>query len=309
MHRKQFIAIVLFWHRVSALLWLRMLSLQQPHPTWWQWRAIQANLYAQCQAAQEFRPPPSRGFYILAGPSTSSSSSVQIINGQMTQTYEYSYTYILEATAEGKMTIDPATVTVSKKEYKTQPVTIEVVRSGAAGQQQSRQQRQPVSAGTQAGSDEDIFVAIEYDRQTAYRGQPILATVKIYTRQNISGFDEVKFPSFNGFWSQDLETPSHVEFQRVNINGKIYNSGVLKKYLLFAQRTGDVPVDPFEIVILMQQRGGRPQSMFDEFFGTYQTVRRRLVSKPTVLKIRDLPPNAPYHLPEPWALQSGGIAG
>jgi len=293
MHRKQFIAIVLFLASCVSLAVAQDVEFTATAPNVVAVGEQFRLTYMLNARPQEFRPPSFEGFYILAGPSTSSSSSVQIINGQMTQTYEYSYTYILEATAEGKMTIDPATVTVSKKEYKTQPVTIEVVRSGAAGQQQSRQQRQPESAGTQAGSDEDIFVAIEYDRQTAYRGQPILATVKIYTRQNISGFDEVKFPSFNGFWSQDVETPSHVEFQRVNINGKIYNSGVLKKYLLFAQRTGDVPVDPFEIVILMQQRGGRPQSMFDEFFGTYQTVRRRLVSKPTVLKIRDLPPNAP----------------
>ena len=242
---------------------------------------------------QEFSPPSFTNLYILAGPSTSTSSSIQIINGQMTQTHEYSYTYIIEATSEGKFTLEPATAIVSKREYKTEPFSIEVV-SGALGQSATTRQQQRADTQTQPEQpSNDVFVAIEYDRQTAYRGQPILATIKIYTRQNITGFDEIKFPSFNGFWSQEVETPTNITFQRVNLDGKIYNMGVLKKYLLFPQRTGDINIDPFEIVVLFQQRGGRPQSIFDEFFGSFQTVRRRLTSKPTTLRVRDLPPNAP----------------
>jgi hypothetical protein len=245
---------------------------------------------------QEFNPPSFDNFYILAGPSTSTSSSIQIINGQMTQTYEFSYTYILEATTEGKFTIEPAIAIVSKKEHKSKPISIEVVKGTTGQSSTGRQQQQRQGAQTQPQTDQgadEMFVAVEFDKKTAYRGQPILATVKIYTRQNISGFDEVKFPAFNGFWSQEVETPSNVNFQRVNLDGRIYNMGILKKYLLFPQRTGDIEIEPFEIVVLTQQRGGRPQSMFDEFFGTFQTVRKRLASKTNTLKIRDLPPNAP----------------
>lgn len=243
---------------------------------------------------QELNPPAFDSFYILAGPSTSSSSSIQIVNGQMTQTYEFSYTYILEATEEGKFEVEPATAIVSKKEYKTEPLKIEVVK-GTTGQSATPQQQQPgaqTQPKTEQSSDE-MFVSVEFDKQTAYRGQPILATIKIYTREGISSFEEVKFPSFTGFWSQEVETPNNVTFQRVNIDGRIYNMGVLKKYLLFPQRTGDITIEPFEIVVLSQQRGGRPQSIFDEFFGSFQTVRRPLKSKPAKLKIRDLPQNAP----------------
>jgi hypothetical protein len=243
---------------------------------------------------QELKPPTFDNFYILAGPSTSTSSSIQVINGQMTQTYEFSYTYVLEATAEGQFTIDPATAVVSKREYSTQPITIEVVR-GASGQSStSRQQQSSGSQGQQATDQPaEMFVAVGFDRQSAYRGQPILATIKIYTRENISGFEEVKFPSFTGFWSQEVETPNNVTFQRVNIDGRIYNMGELKKYLLFPQRSGDISIEPFEIVVLAQQRSGRAQSIFDEFFGSFQTIRKRLVSKSTSLKIKDLPANAP----------------
>ena len=243
---------------------------------------------------QELNPPAFDNFYILAGPSTSSSSSIQIINGQMTQTYEYTYTYILEATEAGKFRIDPATATVSKRDYKTEPIEIEVVQ-GSKPSQPSRTQP-GTSTQPQAQPDQpadNIFVDIEFDRQTAYRGQPILATLKIYTRSNIAGFEDIKFPSFDGFWSQDVETPNNIRFERVNVEGRIYNMGVLKKYLLFPQRTGDIKIEPFELVVVAQQQGGRPQSIFDEFFGSYQNVRVRLASKEKTLKIRDLPPNAP----------------
>ena len=45
----------------------------------------------------DFSPPQLENFIILAGPSTSSNSSVQIVNGKMTQSYSYTYTYILQA--------------------------------------------------------------------------------------------------------------------------------------------------------------------------------------------------------------------
>lgn len=241
---------------------------------------------------QELNPPAFDNFYILAGPSTSTSSSIQIINGQMTQTYEFTYTYILEATEAGKFTINPATATVSKRDYKTEAIEIEVVQ-GSKPSQPSRTQPGTSSQPQTEQPADNIFVDIEFDRQTAYRGQPILATLKIYTRSNIAGFEDIKFPSFNGFWSQDVETPNNIRFERVNVDGRIYNMGVLKKYLLFPQRTGDIKIEPFEIVVVAQQQGGRPQSIFDEFFGSHQNVRVRLASKEKTLKIRDLPPNAP----------------
>lgn len=241
---------------------------------------------------QEFNAPSFDNFYILAGPSTSSSSSVEIVNGKMTQTFNYSYTYILEATKEGKFTIEPAKVTVSRKEYSTQPFAIEVVKGTSRASSQGTQGQQGAQQSTNQ-TDNDMFVSVELDRKSIYRGQAVLATIAIYTRSNIAGFEDIKFPSFTGFWNQEVETPNNVTFQRVNLGGKIYNMGVLKKYLLFPQRTGEIKIDPFEIVVLSQQRSGRPQSIFDDFFGTYQTIRKRLASKPVTLKVKELPAKAP----------------
>ncbi|MDD3891802.1 MAG: BatD family protein [Bacteroidales bacterium] len=249
---------------------------------------------------KSINPPAFDNFYVLAGPSTSSSSSIQVVNGQMTQTYEYTYTYILEASKEGKFTIPPAIAKVNNKEYESNSLTIEVVKGSsgtysAQNQRQSQNQNQTPSQQKAEGSDKssDVFVSIDFDKTNVYRGEPILATISIYTRQGISGFEDVKFPSFTGFWSQEVETANEVHFQRVNIDGRIYNMGVLKKYLLFPQRSGEITVDPFEIVVLTQEKSGRTQSIFDDFFGTYKTIKQRLVSKPKTIKVKDLPSAAP----------------
>lgn len=247
---------------------------------------------------KNFNPPTFDNFYVLAGPSTSSSSSIQIVNGQMTQTYDYSYTYILEASKEGKYAINPAKAEVNGKEYESNSLAIEVVKgSSSAYSAQNQRQSQNQTPGQQkaesSDKSRDVFVSIDFDKTNVYRGEPILATISIFTRQGISGFEDVKFPSFTGFWSQEVETPSDVHFQRVNIDGRIYNMGVLKKYLILPQRSGDISVDPFEIVVLTQEKSGRAQSIFDDFFGTYKTIKQRLVSEAKTIKVRDLPPSAP----------------
>ncbi|MFA5713331.1 MAG: BatD family protein, partial [Bacteroidales bacterium] len=75
-----------------------------------------------------FSPPKIDNFTILAGPSTSTMSSVQIINGKRTETVENSYTFILIAESEGKFTIPPANFKVDGKGYSSKAVTIEVIK-------------------------------------------------------------------------------------------------------------------------------------------------------------------------------------
>ncbi len=242
----------------------------------------------------EFFHPNFGSFAVLAGPSTASSSSVQIVNGKMSQTHSYSYTYIVEATTEGQQTIGPAKVTVGRDSHETQALVINVVSGGGSSpRQQGGQQAQTRQQAQSADTQQELFVTVELDRKTVFRGQPLLATIQIYTRHGISGFEDVKFPQFTGFWNQELETPNRINFERVNLDGRIYNRGVIRKYLLIPQRSGELTIDPFEIVTLYQQRAGSSQSIFDDFFGAYQTQSRRLTSKPLTVTVKNLPPNAP----------------
>ena len=125
-------------------------------------------------------------------------------------------------------------------------------------------------------------------------GEPVIATVKLYQRTNISGFESASFPSFNGFWSQELEAPTNIEFQRETYDGQIYNAAVLRKFLLIPQRQGQITIDPAELVCLISVRvssGGN--SIFDGFFDDYRTVRKKVQTKPVTVNVAALPAGAP----------------
>jgi len=44
-----------------------------------------------------------------------------------------------------------------------------------------------------------IFLNLSLNRKEAYLGEHIVATVKIYTRVNLSGINEIKYPPFTVF--------------------------------------------------------------------------------------------------------------
>lgn len=254
--------------------------------------------YSLNSKPSNFKPPTIAGFEVIAGPSTSSSTSIEIINGKVTQQQSVSYTYILEATAEGKYTIPPAEATVGKVTYQSNPVNIEVIKASSGSNRQANQpqstQPQKFAAGEENLPDDDLFVTIELNRKTAYMGEPVEAAIKIYTRVNILGFEDAKFPTFDGFWSQELESSSNVQFERTNVNGKIYNVGIIRRYLLFPQKNEKLKIDPFELVVVYQGKAARPRSIFDEFFGGgFENYRKRLVSKPELVVVKSLPQGAP----------------
>ena len=64
----------------------------------------------------------------------------------------------------------------------------------------AQQVQQASAAGIQ---DNDIFLKLELSRSKVVVGEPIIATLKLYQRVNIGGFENVTFPTFNGFWMQD----------------------------------------------------------------------------------------------------------
>ncbi len=240
-----------------------------------------------------FSQPTLSGVSILAGPSSSTSQNVQIINGNMTQSKSITYTYVLQADKEGKYDLGTASFEVNGKTYTSQKIQIEVVKGDPnAAQQQSNSRGQSTTTSI---SNDDLFVRIQLSKTSAYRGEYLLATVKLYSKTlNIAGFEDIKFPTFNGFWNQEVESPQQINFQRENINGAVYNAAVLRRYLLFPQQTGEISIEPFEITCALQFRNTTPsRSIFDDFFDTPQTVRKKLVSPIAKVNVKALPAGAP----------------
>jgi len=223
--------------------------------------------------------PDLSNFDVLMGPSTQQSSSIQIINGKTTQTSSFSYIFILRAKKEGKFTIRPASIKVNGKTYESNSLEIQVVKgepqqaaSQQSSQQQSGQQQQKQNEAPSGNiSKENLFVRVAVDKTNVSKGEQILATVKLYISQNVplNGFDDVKLPSYEGFWTKDIDVPTQVNFTREVYNGKIYQVGILKKTILFPQQTGSIRIDPFEISCLVRERVRQQQSFFDDFFDNY----------------------------------------
>ncbi|MEL7587413.1 MAG: BatD family protein [Prolixibacteraceae bacterium] len=247
------------------------------------------------EEGDDLQLPDLSGFEILMGPSVSQSSSIQIINGKTTQEFSFSYIFVLRAKQEGTFTIKPASIKVDGKVYQSNELTVQVVKGQVPAQQgasgSSQQQQQEERSSTTELKKEDLFVRTELDKHNVYKGEQIIATVKIYVSENVqpTGFEDLKLPSFEGFWSQDIETSGQISFTREVYNNKIYQVGVLKKTILFPQQTGKIRIDPFEITTLVRQQIRQQRSFFDDFFENFRTVSARVTSDPVTINVRDLP--------------------
>lgn len=237
----------------------------------------------------EFAAPPFNGFYKLMGPQTSYSSISQNINGKISQQTSYTYVYFLQAVKEGKYVIAPATFTLKNKTYASDSMYIEV--TGNSSQKQNVPARTNAT-GNESGdesSGSDIFVNLSLNRKEVYLGEHIVATVKIYTRVNLSGINEIKFPAFNGFLKSDLVTPPLTSLQQETVNGTVYGTGVVQQFLLYPQITGEISIDPVQISVLIQQKTSQSDPFFGDFFSSYQTTPRAVASQIVKVKVKPLP--------------------
>ena len=248
----------------------------------------------------DFEWQPGSDFQLLWGPQQGRSTSMQIINGKTTKSVQTTYSYVLRPTGQGKFTLPRASANVKGQTIYSKSASIEVVASkssSSSSRSQSSaapQAQQPPRSSTGVVSDDDVFLTVTLSRSNVVVGEPITATIKLYQRVNIVGFEGVTFPSFNGFWSQELQAPTNIEFTRETYNGQIYNSALLRKFILIPQQQGAVTIDPSEIVCLVNIRvssGG--SSIFDGFFDDYRTVRKKVVSRPVTVNVAPLPAGAP----------------
>jgi len=238
-----------------------------------------------------FKAPAMTDFYVLSGPNQSQSTSIQIINGRSSQNTTISYTYYLQATKPGTFIIPPAILTVDKTEYNSNSLAIEVVGEKDQSQAVPQEEAQAVQ---QQVPDEELFVRVITNKSSVYQGEHIIATLKIYTRLSISGFGSSEMPDFAGFWTKDIETPSQINLQRENVGGIIYNTGIIRKVILFPQKTGEIPIGPFKLETYVRQQVNTPRSVFDDFFGpSYSNVSKMLESKPVMINVNSLPAGKP----------------
>ncbi|OFY13955.1 MAG: hypothetical protein A2X02_09035 [Bacteroidetes bacterium GWF2_29_10] len=239
-----------------------------------------------------FQAPSMSDFNVLSGPSTSSSSSISIVNGNVSQSVSTTYTYIISAAKEGDFKIGSASIEVEGKRYISNPITVKVLKSSAYQQQYNSQSsgsnRKNNEATGKAGTN--LVAMTSINRSTVYQGEPIVATSKIYSRLNLVGFNNVKFPTYDGFWSEELKMPSEITLRNEQLNGISYKSADLKKMLLFPQKSGTIKITPIEIECVVREvvRDDDPFSAFG-FFNSQRNVKYNVVSNAVNINVLPLP--------------------
>lgn len=240
--------------------------------------------------ASNFNAPDLNSFIVYSGPNQS--SSMQIINGSVSQTI--SINYILAAKNEGKFTIGAASIKVGNKVLNTKPITIEVGKGN--GQSQSQQGNSAASRSNNSGYPEDvesnIFMIASVSKNKVYQGEQLLVTYKVYTRLNIVDNALSKAPSFNGFWSEEVPNPTRQsELHSEVLDGIQYQVAEIKKTILIPQRSGTLTIDPLEMEVVTRVKSkSRNNNFFDQFFGGgYQDVKLSIGSKPVKIEVMPLP--------------------
>ena len=246
---------------------------------------------------KKFDPPTIEGVTVLAGPSTSSNQSVQINNGQVSENITFTLSYYVKADNEGKIKVGAASANVNGKIIQSQPFTINAVKgSRQASQNQQQGQRSTFSSDSKVDGS-DLFVKVLLTKNSAYVGEQITASIKLYTRLEI-GVEDVKMPTFNGFYRQDVDSKPVSQFDHETVNGKTYNTAVIKKFVLWPQKTGELVVDPVELQLIVQRviRSHRARSLIEEFFDngpSVENVRQVIKSTPVKVKVKSLPEPQP----------------
>lgn len=253
-------------------------------------------VYTVNAEGSNFRGPDFKGFSLLSGPNASSSSNIQIINGQVSSTFTYSYTYFLLADKEGSFQVGSAQITIAGKEYQTRPFQVKVVQGqqpkAAAPSGQGGNQPQSGSV-----SSEDVFFRVSADKANPYQGQQVILVYRIYTRLQINLPGGMQQPPLQGFWMEDLLKDEKAFPQsRETVNGQEYVVVEYKRLAVYPQRSGRIVIEPFEIQVnaRVHSRSRTGDPFFDQFFGgsffnSFSNVPITIKTNSLTLDVKALP--------------------
>jgi BatD DUF11 like domain len=231
---------------------------------------------------ERFQSPIFTGCRKLSGPSTQ--SSMTIINGKYSQSM--GWTYILQANQAGTLTIPSASVLVKGKTLQTEPVTIQVTASKRNGNAANPK----INAAPNVAGSNDLFVALELDKQTAWTGEQVIANYVLYTRVGVESFDMLGEPDYEGFFVKNVNS-FNKNTEEHTIKGKKYISRILKSMALFPQKDGNLEIAPsqFRFGVVGQNDQRDP---FSAFFGR-GTTPVMVENERKILKVKPLPPPIP----------------
>ena len=189
------------------------------------------------QNGDNFSPPSFQGFTVVGGPNQSISQ--QWVNGK--KSFSKTFSYFLAPNTTGNVKIGQAEITVDGKVYKTIPLNIQVT----AAVDKPNDDGSPEYA-----AKDQIHLVAEVSNPNPYLNQAITVVYKLYvSRQTaVNGWNEVDSPKFENFWSQSIDEKKFNIYDGT-YDGEPYRYVILRKTLLYPQKTGELNIEPLALRI------------------------------------------------------------
>jgi tetratricopeptide (TPR) repeat protein len=232
-------------------------------------------------------------FDVLMGPSTSTQSSFQMVNGHTSSSSSITYTYILSAKKNGSFTIPAAHVTAGGKTITSNELHIKVSGQAQQGGQQGGHQQSSTGEIRNAGSSisgSDLFIKVTASKQHVREQEPILLTYKVYTLVGLTQLNG-KMADLKSFYSREVPLPQEKQFHIENLNGKPYRTVTWQQYVVFPQTTGklEIPSITYEGIVVQQNRNVDPFEAFFNGGSGYVEVKKQIKAPGITIQVDPLP--------------------
>ena len=232
-------------------------------------------------------------FDVLMGPSTSTQSSYQLINGHMSSSSSVTYTYILSANKNGSFTIPPAQAQVGGKTIHSNELRIKVSGQAQSGGQGGRQQGRAGEEIRPAGSSisgSDLFIKVSASKQHVREQEPILLTYKVYTLVGLTQLNG-KMADLKSFYTREVPLPAEKSFKVETFNGRPYRTVTWQQYVMFPQATGklEIPSITYEGLVVQQNRNVDPFEAFFNGGSGYIEVKKQITAPGITIQVDPLP--------------------
>ncbi|MAM19507.1 MAG: BatD family protein [Christiangramia sp.] len=224
-----------------------------------------------------FRPPSFEGFTVVGGPNQKVSQS--FLNGKMS--FSKTYSFYLQPKERGKLEIGQAEVEIENKIYKTSPIAVNV---GAAVDKPTDGDNSEMIA------DSNLHLVAEVSKSNPYLNEAITVVYKLYVspRISVSNWRELDSPKYADFWSQNIDQKMRI--QDGEYMGEPYRYVILRKTILYPQKTGELNIEPLALSVAVDVPSNRR-----DIFGSriYKTVNQTVAADNKKINVKALPDGKP----------------
>lgn len=220
-----------------------------------------------------FVQPSFEGFRIIAGPSQQVSQSW--VNGR--SSFEKAYSYFLVPNQKGTFVIKAASIEYNGQIYKTAPIKIIVTAA-------AEEPKDPNDS--QISGDENLYLVADVSKINPYINEPITVVYKLYFANiGISNLGESSKPKYNDFWSQNIEI-KQLKAEEGIFKGQNYRYIVLKKVVLYPQKSGRLKIEPLSLSVDVQLPTNR-RDMFGQMM--IRETTKRVSTGAKTIAVKPLP--------------------